>query len=50
MTSALAYIKCQGIFYNTTKDEIYYSGSFRILSFYFPPLELVHRVLTSYKW
>ena len=44
MTSALAYIKCQIIFYNTAKDETWYSGSFGILSFYFPPLELVHRV------
>ena len=44
MTSALAYIKCQVIFYNTAKDETWYSGSFGILSFYFPPLELVHRV------
>ena len=44
MTSALAYIKCQEIFYNTGKDQTWYSGSFGILSFYFPPLELVHRV------
>ena len=44
MTSDLAYIKCQVIFYNTARDEMWYSSSFEILSFYFPPLELVHRV------
>ena len=49
ITSALAYIKCQVIFYNTAKDEMWYSGSFGILNFYFPPLELVHRVLQK-KW
>ena len=49
MTSALAYIKYQVIFYNTAKDETWYSGSFRILSFYFPPFELVHRVKRSEK-
>ena len=49
MVSTLAYIKCQVIFYNTAKDEMWYSDSFRILSFYFPPLELVHRVWGFYE-
>ena len=44
MASALVYIKCQAIFYNTARDEGWYFGSYGILSFYFPPLELVHRV------
>ena len=44
MISTLAYIKCQVIFYNTAKDEMWFTDSFGILSFYFPPLELVHRV------
>ena len=45
MTSTLAHRKCQVIFFNTERDEIWYSASFWILHFYFPPLELVHRVL-----
>ena len=45
MTSALAYIKCQVIFHNTARDRMWYSGNFGFLSFYFPPLELVHRVM-----
>ena len=52
MTSALAHIKCQVIFYNTSKDKMWYSVSFGILSFYVPPLELVHRVelWSKHKW
>ena len=44
MTSALAYVKCQIIFYNTARDEMWYSGSYGMQRFYFPPLELIRRV------
>ena len=44
MTSVLAYIKCQIIFYNTAREEMGYLCGFGIISFYFPPLEVVHRV------
>ena len=44
LTSALAHIKRQVILCITAKDEVWDSGSFAMLSFYFPPLELVHRV------
>ena len=50
MTSALASIKCQVIFYNSAKDVISCSGSFEILGFYFPQLELVHRVYGPKRW
>ena len=38
MTSALAYIKCQVIFYTTAKNETQYSNTFGNLSSSFPPL------------
>lgn len=44
MTSTLAYIKCHVIIYSTAKDEMCYFGISVMLSYYFPPLELVHRV------
>ena len=45
MTVALAHVKCQVIFYITTKDEMSDFGSFAMLSFYISPLELVHCVV-----
>ena len=45
MTVALAHVKCQVIFYITTKDEMSDFGSFAMLSFYIPPLKLVHCVV-----